>query len=79
MALSKTKQAHLARLERVIEVNRRSLNGLGYFMDANWAAAARSYLETGDPKYLNLLPAPRHSADAVKEKMRRTKVKTSLI
>lgn len=59
MPMSKAKQDKIARRKRVAEVNARSLNGKGYFMDANWRLYADRYVETGDPKYLALLPSPK--------------------
>lgn len=56
MALSKVKQARMALKERRKKVNARSLNGRGYFMDANHDATAREYIETGDESLLNDLP-----------------------
>lgn len=59
MALSKTKRDKIERARRQAEVNRRSLNGKGYFMDANWEAVAKLYVETGDESLLARLPLPR--------------------
>lgn len=56
MALSKTKADKIAKQKRQDEVNARSLDGKGYFMDANWQASAKLYVETGDEKHLTYLP-----------------------
>lgn len=56
MPLSKRKQAKMELEERHQAVNRRSLNGKGYFMDAAAEIDAQKYIETGDVSYLDRLP-----------------------
>lgn len=58
MSLSKKKLEQLELRKRRDKVNARSLDGKGYFMDANWESQARKYVETGDPKFLEGLPSP---------------------
>lgn len=57
--LSQKKMQKLELEGRRREVNRRSLNGKGLFMEANWDSAAAAYVRTGDKQYLERLPQPR--------------------
>lgn len=56
MPLSQKKRQKMEIARRHEEVNVRSLNGKGYFMDAYDDSNARKYLETGDPAILARLP-----------------------
>lgn len=56
MPLSAAKQEKIARFFRVREVWARSLDGRGHFLDANHDAAARRYVDSGDPADLESLP-----------------------
>ncbi len=56
MALSEKKKNKMKLAKRREEVNARSLNGKGYFMDGSVEPFAKRYLESGDPKDLERLP-----------------------
>jgi hypothetical protein len=56
MAISKAKKEKIARDKRVKEMDERSLNGKGYWMDANHEVYARLYIDEGDKAYLDALP-----------------------
>lgn len=56
MSLSEKKKNKMKRTKRVSEVNARSLNGKGYFMDASIELFAKRYIETGNPEDLERLP-----------------------
>lgn len=56
MPLSEKKKNKMKLAKRREEVNARSLNGKGYFMDGSIEPFAAKYIETGNPQYLNLLP-----------------------
>ncbi len=58
MPLSKKKQDQLELQKRRDEINSRSLDGKGLFMEANWERQAREYMKTGDRKFLEGLPLP---------------------
>ena len=59
--LSQSKRDKIERARRIREVNARSLDGKGYFMDTGWERNAQKYIETGDERYLEHLP-PRRNA-----------------
>lgn len=56
MPLSKKKQEKATLAKRREIINKRSLDGKGYFMDANWESYARQFLETGDENLLAHIP-----------------------
>jgi hypothetical protein len=56
MSLSAKKKAKIELAARHEVINSRSLNGLGYFMDANHEHYARKYIETGDAEWLKHIP-----------------------
>lgn len=56
MPLSQKKQARLEAQRRQKEINVRSLDGKGYFMDAGVEAYVRIYMRNGDPEILKQIP-----------------------
>lgn len=56
MPLSAKKKAKHELKRRQDAINERSLNGKGYFMDAQADISAKEYLRTGDESLLNDLP-----------------------
>lgn len=59
--LSQSKRDKIERARRIREVNARSLDGEGYFMDAGWEHSAQKYVDTGDERYLENLPPRRNT------------------
>ena len=56
MALSQKKRDKMEMADRRKKVAERSLDGKGYFMDANVEADIARYLRSGDEHFLNQLP-----------------------